>query len=301
MKTTELEVLPRRGRGNTSLIDSTTAILKLAATPWNKDFTPILADTLEAGLPRTAATLRPAAKRAVARLRAKKLDGTPDDVDVEACYAIMLGLGRGRLPRAKGSQCDALGSFWARRSPSFAVDVCVRMCDLAIGADDDKAFVVEEALKGKMYAAHNVSLSGNQVPFEAWRGLRYVLAATDDDGYELAMQRATQHRPELDPVDRCLVSLAFPTERVWAADDGSEALLHPQLPKYATPLFATELAPKTAKQLAERLSDEHYLMPFLGTAADIHGAGVRGVLSSLLKTKPRSKDERRALEAALGR
>jgi hypothetical protein len=300
VKKLELDVLPRRGHGKTSLIDGTGAVLKLAATPWNKDFTPVLADTLEAGLRRTAAKLRPAAKTAVGRLRAKKLDGTPDDIDVEACYAIMLGLGRGRLPRAKGLQCDALGSFWARRSPSFAVEVCVRMCDLAIDADDDKAFVVDEPLKGARCIAHNMSLSGNQVPFEAWRGLRYVLAATDDDGYELALQRATQRRPELDPVDRCLVSFAFPTEREWAADDADVALKYPELPKYATPLFATELDPTTAKQLAERLPDEHYLMPFLGTAADIHGAGIRGILSPLLKTKPRSKDERRALEAVLG-
>jgi hypothetical protein len=288
------DIFVRRGHGSPAPVTTVAPILKLASTPWTKDFTPINAETLAAGLRRTPANLRPAAKKAVERLRAKKLPDTPEDTDVEAVYATMI-----KPSRVKTPPSEALGSFWARRGVTFALDVAARTCGLVIDTADDAAFVVAWSSSNGLFSAYFVAMSGDPIPLEPWKGLRFVLAAADDDAYAEARARAAEHRRKLHPAYRCMVSFAFPTERAWAKEDATEALKHPKLPKYASPLLATELDPTTAKRLAEALPDEHYVVSFLPTAVDIHGAGARGVLAPLLATKPRGKDDRRALVAAL--
>lgn len=294
--TTKLEhPLARRGRNASTPVTSTAAILKLAATPWSKDMTPVDAKTLGAGAKKTSKALRAAASVAIERLRKKALPETPDDVDVEAAYATMLG-----LPRAKRDACDALAWFWARKSAAFAVDVAVRTCALAIDTFDDVAVVTDKPLSPVMFNAHFVNMAGNQAPVQAFAGLRAVLAAVDDAAYADAKKRAAEHRKKLEPAFRCRVSFAFPTEHAWAEEDAADALARSAFPKYATPLVATELEPATARRIANALEDEHYIVPFLTTLVDIHGAGSRGVLAPLVAKKSRIVADRRALEAALG-
>ena len=292
------EIFPRRGRGTFKLASPEAPILKLAATPWSQDMTPVDATTLTAGLRKTPSDLRAPAKEAVERLAKKKLPDQPEDALVEAAYATMVGIDA--LARAKPAHCEAFGSFWARRSASFALDVAVRTCSIGIETGDDKAWLAPWKPAGHTYESRYVNMAGNQIAFQAWHGVRLALAAADDGAYEEAKARAAEHRRKLDPAYRVLVSFAFATERAWAAEDAKDALARATFPKYATPLLATELDPKTAQRLVEALEDEHYIVPYLTTAVDIHGAGARGILGSLLKKKPRGVGDRRALEAALG-
>jgi hypothetical protein len=152
-----------------------------------------------------------------------------------------------------------------------------------------------------MYSGRFVSMSGDPMYLEAMRGLRLVLAAIDDASYDEAKETAAAHRKKLDPAHKCMLSFAFATEHAWLEEDAAEAFAHPTLPRYATPLLATELDRKTAARLVAALPDEHYVVQYLATAADIHGAGVRGILAPLLGKKAPLKDDRRALEAVLAR
>jgi hypothetical protein len=152
-----------------------------------------------------------------------------------------------------------------------------------------------------LYHAYFVEMAGDAMELEAMNGLRLVLASLDDDAYEEAKATAAKHRKKLDPAHKCMLSYAFATEHEWLEEDAAEAFSHKELPRYATPLLATELAKKTAARLVAALPDEHYVVRYLATAADIHGAGARGILAPLLQKKVPIKDDRRALEAILAR
>jgi hypothetical protein len=252
-------------------------IVKLAASPWRVDFVTVDAKTLTAGLPKAPKDLRVAAKQAIARLSTRKL---PE-----------IGLNR-----ASGPQCEALASFWAQRSPMFAVDVAVRASQLAIAASDERV-VIAPWPSAQQMRAQLVAMSGEQLPVQPFRGLRHVLASSDVAPYAEAKDRAAKHRAKLAPPFRCMVSFAFPEERNWAEEDAAEALAHGSVPKYVTPLLATKLLP--AKRIVQSLPDEHYALAFIADAVEIHGAASRGIFAPLLEKKPRTTADRRALTAAL--
>lgn len=269
--------------------------MKLLDAPYTTPFKEVVdAKTLAKGLKKTRPKLRKAAARAIERMRAKKLDGVPDDADVEACFATMI-----RVRRATRVQCEALASIWARASGAFAVDVAVRTLFLDLETFEG-ARVVERPVT-YLYHGYFVEMAGDPMHLEAMNGLRRVLAAIDDADYERAKATAAKHRKELDPAHRCMLSYAFATEHAWLEEDAAEAFAHSKLPRYATPLLATELDRKTAARLVAALPDEHYVVRYLATAADIHGAGVGGILAPLMAKKPPVKDDRRVLEAVLAR
>jgi len=230
----------------------------------------------------------------VERVRAKKLDDVPNDALAEACFATMIW-----LRRATRVQCEALASFWARASGAFAVDVAVHTLFLDLETFEGPK-VVERPIT-YLYPSRFVSMSGDPMHLEAMIGLRLVLAAIDDAAYDEAKAAAAKHWKNLDPAHRCMLSFAFATERAWLEEDAAEALARPALPRYATPLLATELDPRTAARLVAALPNEHYVVRYLATAADIHGAGVRGILAPLLAKRVSTKDDRRVLEAVLSR
>lgn len=252
------------------------------------------AKALAKGLKKTAPKLRKAAALAVERVRTKKLDDVPEDALAEACFATMI-----KIRRASRLQCEALASIWARASGAFAVDVAVHTLFLELETFEG-ARVVEQPVT-YLYTGYYVEMAGDPMYLEAMRGLRLVLAAIDDAAYDEAKKTAARHRKKLDPAHRCMFSFAFATEHEWLEEDAAEAFARPELPRYATPLLATELERKTAARLVAALPDEHYVVQYLATAADIHGAGVRGILAPLLAKKVPIKDDRRVLEAVLAR
>lgn len=294
VKKEHFEPLVRRGRQRASLVASPEKhVMKLLDPPFTTPFRePIDAKALARGLKKTAPKLKKAAALAVERVRTKKLDEVPTDAVAEACFAAMIG-----LRRATRVQCEALASIWARASGAFAVEVAVQSLFLELETFDAPKVVPLPVTY--LYPSRFVSMSGDPMHLEAMRGLRLVLAAIDDDAYDAAKAVAAKHRKGLDPAHRSMLSFAFATEHAWLEEDAAEAFAQPALPRWATPLLATELDRKTATRLAAALPDEHYVVQYLATAADIHGAGVKGILKPLVATKARSKDDRRALVAVM--
>ena len=294
VKKEHFEPLVRRGRGNATLVPPK-HVQKLLDPPYTTPFKEVIdAKALAKGLKKTPPKLKKAATRAVERVRAKNFDDVPADALAEACFSTMI-----QLRRATRVQCEALASFWARASGAFAVDAAVRTLFLDLETFEG-ARVVERPIT-YLYPSRFVSMSGDPMHLEAMRGLRLVLAAIDGAAYGDAKAMAAKHRKTLDPAHRCMLSFAFATEHAWLEEDAAEALARPALPRYATPLLATELDRKTAARLVAALPDEHYVVQYLATAADIHGAGVRGILAPLLDKKVPIKDDRRVLEAVLDR
>jgi hypothetical protein len=296
VKKEHLEPLVRRGRERVTLVATPEKhVAKLLDPPYKTPFGEAIdGNALAKGLKKTPPKLRKAAALAVERVRMKKLDDVPVDALAEACFATMI-----QIRRATRVQCEALASIWARASGAFAVDVAVHTLTLDLETFEG-ARVVDRPVT-YLYQGRFVSMSGDPMHLEAMRGLRLVLAAIDDAAYEDAKKVAAKHRKTLDPAHRCMLSFAFATEHEWLEEDAKEAFAHPALPRYATPLLATELDRKMAARLVAALPDEHFIVQYLATAADIHGAGVRGILEPLLSKKVPIKDDRRALEAVLAR
>jgi hypothetical protein len=291
-------VLPWRGSKFVVNEPGISTVLALARTPREQDMTPVNAKSLTAGKHHTSKSLRRASALALERLRTEKIPDAPDEVDVEAAYAAMIG-----LRAAEPTQADALVSFWARRSPAYAVDVAVRTLTVAIDtlfADDTAAVVERDHTAAWLYSSLFVKMAGNRLPWGAWHGLRAVLARADLRAYKAAKSRAATHRKTLAPAFRALVSFAFPTETAWLKEDAKEALSHAELPKYGALLLATRLPLATATRIADAMPSEHYAVDFLTTIVALHGDRAVAVLVAFLKKKAPHVAARRALVAALG-